>query len=162
MATTKVILADKIDGLGAEADIVNVKAGFARNFLVPQGKAYEATKANLRHTEALQAKRAAREAAELQSAEQTAQKLSKTKLSLELATGQGGKAFGSITTQDLAKALAEKGIELDRHLIQLDKPIKGTGSFDIEVKLHADVLGLIKLKVTTPEEAEEATANGSQ
>lgn len=149
MATTQVILKEKIKGLGAEADVVKVKRGFARNFLLPQGKAYEASQGNLRHTERLKAVRAEREAKELAEAEKLASKLKKTKLKLTLATGQGGKAFGAITTMDIAKGLAEQSnVEIDRHQIVLDRPIKNTGAFEIEVKLGFDVTATVKLTVT--------------
>lgn len=148
MATTQVILKEKIKGLGAEADVVKVKRGFARNFLVPAGKAFEATKGNLRQIENLKKVRAQREADELAEAEKVASKLKKVKLKLTLATGAGGKAFGSITTIDIAKALEEQSkITIDRHQIQLDKPIKTTGKHEINVKLHNDVTCFIRLDV---------------
>lgn len=159
MANIQVILKEQIKGLGAEADVVGVKRGFARNYLLPQGKAYEATKGNLRHVEHLKAARAEREAKELTEAEKTASKLRKLKLKLTLATGQGGKAFGSITTIDIAKAVAESvaKVELDRHQIQLDRPIKNTGSFEVPVKLHADVECFLKVTViSAAEEGEKA------
>jgi large subunit ribosomal protein L9 len=160
MANVQVILKEKIKGLGAEADVVNVKRGFARNFLVPQGKAYEATRGNLRHLANLKAIRAEREAKELQEAEKTASKLKKLKLKLTLQTGQGGKAFGSITTIDIAKAVAESTakVELDRHQIQLDKPIKSTGSFEVPVKLHHDVNCFLRVNVVAEGAAEEGEA----
>lgn len=150
MANVEVILKEKIKGLGAEADVVKVKRGFARNFLVPQGKAYEASAGNLRHLNHLKSLRAEREAKELQEAEKIASKLKKLKLKLTLQTGQGGKAFGSITTIDIAKAVAESSakVELDRHQIQLDKPIKNTGNFEVPVKLHGEVGCFLKLTVT--------------
>lgn len=150
MANVEVILKEKIKGLGAEADVVKVKRGFARNFLVPQGKAYEASAGNLRHLNHLKSLRAEREAKELQEAEKIASKLKKLKLKLTLQTGQGGKAFGSITTIDIAKAVAESSakVELDRHQIQLDKPIKNTGNFEVPVKLHGEVSCFLKLTVT--------------
>jgi len=162
MPNTQVILKEKIKGLGAEADVVSVKRGFARNFLLPQGKAYEATKGNLRHTERLKAIRAEREAKELAEAEKLASKLKKVKLKLTLSTGQGGKAFGSITNIDIAKALAEESkIEVDRHMIVLEKPIKNTGNFEITVKLGHDITATVKLAVsaagdTAPDEEEAA------
>ncbi|MBV6498134.1 MAG: 50S ribosomal protein L9 [Prosthecobacter sp.] len=160
MANVEVILKEKIKGLGAEADVVKVKRGFARNFLVPQGKAYEASAGNLRHLNHLKALRAEREAKELQEAEKTASKLKKLKLKLTLQTGQGGKAFGSITTIDIAKAVAESSakVELDRHQIQLDKPIKNTGSFEVPVKLHGEVSCFLKLSVT----AADGEASGEE
>ncbi len=158
MANTQVILKEKIKGLGAEADVVNVKRGFARNFLLPQGKAYEATKGNLRHTERLKAVRAEREAKEIAEAEKLAGKLRKTKLKLTLATGQGGKAFGAITTMDIARGLKEQAnAEIDRHQIVLERPIKNTGSFEIEVKLGYEVTATVKLTVAA--EGEEAAAS---
>ncbi|MFC5456931.1 50S ribosomal protein L9 [Prosthecobacter fluviatilis] len=162
MPNTQVILKEQIKGLGAEADVVSVKRGFARNFLLPQGKAYEATKGNLRHTERLKAVRAEREAKEVAEAEKIASKLKKVKLKLTLATGQGGKAFGSITTIDIAKALSEESkIEIDRHMIVLEKPIKNTGSFEIQVKLGHEINATVKLTVTAAGDttaAEEAEA----
>lgn len=160
MATVQVILKEKIKNLGAEADVVQVKRGFARNFLVPQGKAYEATAGNLRNLNHLKAVRAEREAKELQEAEKTASKLKKLKLKLTLQTGQGGKAFGSITTMDIAKAVAESAakVELDRHLIQLEKPIKSTGTFEVPVKLHSDVNCFLKVTVVAESDAEPADA----
>lgn len=152
MATTDVILKEKIDGLGVEADVVSVRRGYARNFLVPQGKAYEATTANLRHVEALNKARALREAEELQTAEKQATKLRKARITLELAIGEHGKAFGSITTSDIAAAVLEKTkIELDRHTFKLDKPIKSTGSYDIPVKIHPEIDVTLSVKVKTPE-----------
>ena len=149
MATIDVILKTKVDNLGAEADVVKVKAGYARNFLIPSGKAYEATRGNLRQLENLKAARAQREAQELSDAQSIVSKLKKLKLNLKLATGQGGKAFGSITTIDIAKAIkdANSRLNIDRHSIQLDKPIKSTGKFDIDIKLHPEVTGHIKLNV---------------
>jgi large subunit ribosomal protein L9 len=153
MANVQVILKERIKGLGAEADVVHVKRGFARNFLVPQGKAFDATAGNLRHLNHLKAVRAERESKELQEAEKIAAKLKKLKLKLTLQTGQGGKAFGSVTTMDIAKAVAESAgnIEIDRHQIQLDKPIKNTGTFEVPVKLHNEVSCFLKVTVTASE-----------
>lgn len=148
MATVEVILKEKIEGLGSEADVVKVRRGFARNFLLPQGRAFEATKGNLRHLESLKEIRAKREADELIEAENIAAKLKKLRLSTELSIGQGGKAFGSVTTADIAKLIGEKSkLDIDRHQILLDKPIKSLGSYDIEVKLHADVDASITVRV---------------
>ena len=124
MATTEVILREKITGLGSEADVVKVKAGYARNYLIPKGKAFEATKGNLRNLESLQAKRAQRETEELAEAQELAGKISRLKPKFTLETGQGGKAFGSITSMDIHKELEDKGISLERTAIKLDKPLK--------------------------------------
>lgn len=160
MATTEVILREKVEGIGSEADVVKVRRGFARNFLLPQGKAFEATKGNLRHIEELKKQRAIREADELADAESAATKLKKLRLSLTLSIGQGGKAFGSITTSDIADVIAEKSkLKIDRHQLQLDKPIKTLGSFDIPVKLHPDVPATVTIRVKA-EESEDSSEEG--
>ncbi|MDA7867426.1 50S ribosomal protein L9 [Akkermansiaceae bacterium] len=153
MALTEVILREKIDNLGAEADVVKVKAGFARNFLIPAGKAYEATKGNLRQIENLQVARAKRETEELNEAQELASKISRMKPKFTLDVGKNGKAFGSVTTIDIHKALEDKGISIDRTAIQLDKPIKSTGKSDVEVKLHADVTTSLTITVEATEAA---------
>lgn len=147
MATAQVILKEKIQGLGAEADVVDVRAGYARNFLIPQGKAYEANEANLRHLESLKAARAKREAEELVGFQEIATKLSKMTPKFELSIGQGGKAFGSVTSMDIHKSLQEEGIEIERTAIELDQPIKGSGSFDITINLHPQVICNLTIKV---------------
>ena len=153
MATVEVILKEKVEGLGAEADVVKVKRGFARNFLLPQGRAYEATKGNLRHVEQLQEIRAKREAEELADAENAAVRLKKLRLSTELSIGQGGKAFGSVTVSDIADLINEKSkLEIDRHQLVLDQPIKTTGSFEIPVKLHPDVDASVTIRVKAKED----------
>ena len=147
MAVTEVILREKIDNLGAEADVVKVKAGFARNFLIPSGKAYEATKGNLRQIENLQVSRAKRETEELSKAQEAASKISRMKPKFTLDVGKNGKAFGSVTSIDIHKALEDKGVSIDRTAIQLNKPIKSTGQTDVEVKLHADVTTSVTVTV---------------
>ena len=153
MAQTEVILREKIENLGAEADVVKVKAGFARNFLIPAGKAYEATKGNLRQIENLQVARAKREAEELNEAQELASKISRMKPKFTLDVGKNGKAFGSVTTIDIHKALEDKGISIDRTAIQLVKPIKSTGKSDVEVKLHAEVITSLTITVEATEAA---------
>ena len=151
MATTEVILRTKIDNLGAEADVVKVKAGFARNFLIPQGKAFEATKDNLQHTEDLKKARAEREAKELTDAQAKAAKIKKLKPVFTLEIGQAGKAFGSVTSMDIHKKLEEAGIEIDRKTIQLDSPIKASGETKVEIKLLPEVSANLFVKVQAPE-----------
>jgi len=153
MANTQVILTEKINGLGAEADVVNVRGGYARNYLIPTGRALEATRPNLRHTEKLKEKRAAREAEELKVAQDFAAKLKKTTIRLELATGQGGKAFGSITSNDISIAIKDQaGIDVDRQIIDLDKPIKTTGEHELTIKFHPEIPGTLTLIVSAKED----------
>lgn len=148
MATVEVILKQKVNGLGAEADVVKVKRGFARNFLLPQGQAYEATKANLRHVSHLKDLRSKREAEEVSEAETAAGKLKKLRLSIVLSLGQGGKAFGSVTTADIAALINEKSkLNIDRHQLVLEHPIKTLGSYEIPVKLHPSVEASVTVRV---------------
>lgn len=147
MANAQVILKEKIEGLGAEADVVKVRAGYARNFLIPQGKAFEATKSNLRHVEALKATRAAREAEELVEFQALAAKISKLKPKFVLSTGQGGKAFGSVTSIDIHKELEAAGIVIDRHAIELEKPIKKSGKSEVSIRLHPEVTTTLVISV---------------
>ena len=160
MATTEVILREKIDGLGAEADVVRVKAGYARNFLLPSGKAYEATAGNLRHLDSLKAARAQREAQDLADAHDLATKIEKLNAKFTLETGQGGKAFGSITSQDLHGFLESKKIPVARHDIKLPKALKSTGKSEVEIKLHPEVTATLKVTVdaAAKEEKEEESA----
>lgn len=156
MALTEVILREKIDNLGSEADIVKVKAGFARNFLIPQGKAYEATKGNLRQISNLQAARAKRETEELNEAQELASKIARMKPKFTLDVGKNGKAFGSVTSIDIHKALEDKGVVIDRTAIQLDKPLKSTGKTDVEIKLHPEVTTSVTITVAAAEETKAA------
>jgi large subunit ribosomal protein L9 len=148
MAVTEVILKENIPGLGAEADVVKVRRGFARNFLVPQGKAYEVTPGNLKRLNLLKTKRAEREARELNEAEELARKINKVKLDFTLETGETGKAFGSVTAKDIEdKLLAETEIKVDRHRIRIERPIKESGEIEVPIQLYADVIATLKIEV---------------
>jgi large subunit ribosomal protein L9 len=147
MANAQVILKEKIEGLGAEADVVKVRAGYARNFLVPQGKAYEASRSNLRHVEALKTRRARREAEEILTFQEIATKIAKLTPKFTLSTGQGGKAFGSVTSMDIHKQLEADGIVIDRHAIELEKPVKKSGKTEITVRLHPQVIATLTIAV---------------
>ena len=157
MANTQVILTEPIAGLGAEADVVKVKPGFARNFLIPRGKAFEVTPSTLKQLNSLKAKRAEREARELNEAEDLARKINKLKITLTLETGESGKAFGSITAKDIADKLKGElggGIEIERHRIVLERPIKDTGVHEIEIKLGHDVVAQLNLNVKSSSKPE--------
>ena len=140
MASTEIVLTENVPGLGAEADIVKVRRGYARNFLLPHGKAHEVTPASLRQLETLKKKRAEREARELNEAEELSRRLGKMRVIFTLETGETGKAFGSITAQDIVTRIKnEIGVEIDRHKIVLEHPIKTTGEHEVAIKLHHDV-----------------------
>lgn len=152
----EVILNTKIEGLGAEADIVKVRPGFARNFLFPRGFAAPATSASKKQVELLKKKRAEREAQELNEAQEFANKLSKLKLSFTLLTGEKDKAFGSVTVQDVADKIKAAGFEIDKKKIELPKAIKSAGDHEVLVKVHSEVVAKIKLQVEAqaPEKTE--------
>jgi large subunit ribosomal protein L9 len=149
MATSEVLLTEAVPSLGAEADIVKVRAGYARNFLIPQGKALEVTPSALRRVNHLKAKRAEREARELNEAEAVATKINKLRLSLKLETGETGKAFGSITASDLLERLVSEiqDLVLPKHAIVLDRPIKESGEHQIPVKIHTDVTATLRIEI---------------
>jgi large subunit ribosomal protein L9 len=150
MPTTEVILTEKVPNLGAEADLVKVKTGYARNFLLPHGKAIEKSAGAVHRINVLKKKRAEREAAELNEAQDLARRIGKLKLSFELETGETGKAFGSVTASDIAdKIRTELGgkIEIDRHRIQLPKALKDSGKHEVEIKLHHDVNATVSVTI---------------
>ena len=152
----KVILATKIEGLGCEADLVTVKAGYGRNYLIPQGLAFEATPANQRFINMLQKKRAEREAAELANFQDIAGKIAAVTLELTLEAGENGKVFGAITNQQIADALVTHGIEIDRHAIDIEKPLKKSGVYEIPAKLHPQVTATVKVNLVVKGEVAEA------
>ena len=154
----KVILATKIEGLGCEADLVTVKAGYGRNYLIPQGLAFEATPANQRFINMLQKKRAEREAAELANFQEIAGKIAAVTLELTLEAGENGKVFGAITNQQIAEALSAQGIEIDRHTLDLEKPLKKSGSYEVPAKLHPQVTAVVKVNLVVKGEVAEAAA----
>jgi large subunit ribosomal protein L9 len=161
MPTTEIILTENVLGLGAEADVVKVRRGYARNYLLPRGKAHEVTPASLRQVDALKAKRAEREARELNEAEELARRIGKARMLFTLETGETGKAFGSVTAQDIVNRLKnELGAEIDRHKIVLERPIKETGEHEVAIKLHHDVTAqfVFQVKSAAKPKPEETSA----
>jgi len=147
----EVILKTKIEGLGSEADIVSVKPGYARNFLLPKDFAAPATLATKRQVEELKRKRAEREAAEMNAAQELAGKLGKLKLVFILESGEGqDKVFGAITTHDIATKLKEAGHDIDRKKIDLAKPIKELGEHEVVLKLTTDIHAKLNVTVNHP------------
>lgn len=144
----EVILKKDVKGTGKAGDIVKVSDGFARNRLIPSGDAVEATEANKKMMERQNAKRLEQLAQEKADAEALAIKLSKDQIILKTKVGEGGRLFGSITSMDIADAIKEQtGEEIDKRKVELDKPIKETGVFDVEIKLFTDVSAKVEVKV---------------
>lgn len=164
MGFQQVILTEPVENLGAEADVVKVRRGFARNYLFPQNKALEVTAGSLRRIHSLKARRAQREAQEITEAEELGRKISKLKISFVLATGETGKAFGSITSKDLHDKIAAEleGVDIPRHAIVLDHPIKTKGDHEVQIKLHSQVTITLKVSVTTPKAAGEEEADDAK
>src|SRR5436190_10159153 len=159
MPSTEIILTENVPGLGAEADVVKVRRGYARNYLLPHGKAYEVTPSTLRELDNLKKKRAEREARELNEAEELTRRIGKLKVIFTLATGESGKAFGSITAQDIVNRLKnDLGNEIDRHKIVLEHPIKTTGEHEVSIKLHHDVVTKFHFQVKSADESRDRAA----
>jgi len=153
MPLTELILTENVPGLGAEADVVKVRRGYARNYLLPRGMAYEVTPAALRQQNALKQKRAEREARELNEAQDLARRIGKARFVFTLETGETGKAFGSVTAQDIVNRLKnEVGAEIDRHKVVLERPIKDTGEHEVAIKLHHDVTAQLVVQVKSAAE----------
>lgn len=143
----EVILREDVKKLGRAGELVKVKPGYARNFLLPQGLAYEATAGNLKRIEAESKSRNARVAQERSEAEAVAAKLAGITVTLTRKAGEGDRLFGSITAQDIADALAQKGQSVDKRKIELEHPIKTIGEHTVPVQLHHDVVAQVKITV---------------
>lgn len=160
--STQVILTKEVESLGAEGDVITVADGYARNYLIPQGLAIAATPANLRRVEALRKKREAEQAARRHQAEQIAEKLKGLALTISAPAGADGKLFGAITTSDLAHALQERGIEVDRKKIVLDPPLREIGTRDVTIKLHPEVQATVTVQVVASATAEQPAAKADK
>jgi large subunit ribosomal protein L9 len=143
----EVILREDIKTLGRAGEMVRVKPGYARNYLLPQGLAYEATEGNKKRIAAETRVRAARNQAEQAEAERAATTLREVTLTLSGKAGEEGKLFGSITSQDIADALARQGHTVDRRRIELEHPIKTTGAHTVTVRLHPEVHADVRVSV---------------
>jgi large subunit ribosomal protein L9 len=147
MATTQVLLREDVDNLGGRGEIVKVKAGYARNYLLPRGLAITATKGNVKQVENERAALLKKEAHEKSTAEMQAEQMRSIALSFERRAGEHGILFGSITTMDIAEALRAKGYQIDRKRISLDESIKELGDYTAHVRLHREVTIDIPIEV---------------
>jgi large subunit ribosomal protein L9 len=149
----EIILLERIDRLGGLGELVNVRPGFARNYLLPQGKAKLATPENIAEIEARRAELEKHEAEILAAARARAEKLDGLEVSVTAKSGGEGKLFGSITNANITEAINEKGIEIEKSEIRMPEgPIRLAGEYDIDVHLHAEVNATIKLTVIGEEE----------
>lgn len=143
----EVILREDVKSLGRAGELVRVKDGYARNFLLPQGLAFEATEGNKKRIAAESKARASKLAGEKAGAEDMAARLGAVTLTLAGKAGEEGKLFGSVTAQDIADALAKQGLEVDRRRLELEHPIKTIGFHSVAVRLHPDVHAEVKVNV---------------
>ena len=143
----KLILREDVYNLGKGGELVEVKPGYGRNFLIPRGLAVLANPKNIREVEHQKSVAAAKAAKLKASAEAVAKRLSETPLSFKRKVGEQEKLYGSVTAMDLAEALAGRGVQIDRRAIDLPEPLKTLGDFEVGVKLHSDVVGKVKVKV---------------
>jgi large subunit ribosomal protein L9 len=147
MATTQVLLREDVDNLGGRGEIVKVKAGYARNYLIPRGIAITATKGNVKQVENERSALLKREAKEKSTADMQGDQMKGITLSFERRAGEHGLLFGSVTTMDVAEALKAKGYEIDRRRISLDETIKELGDYTAHVRLHREVTIEIPIEV---------------
>jgi large subunit ribosomal protein L9 len=161
MAKTEVILTQNVAGLGAESDQVKVAAGYARNYLLPQGLAIPLTAVNKRRLEVLRQRRGDRESRELSTMSELGNALGKLTLLIQAKTGDDGRLFGSITAGSIADELKHQyEASVDKRKIHLEHPIKNVGDYEVELRLHPQVVTTLKVRIqsTTPPPAAQAPA----
>jgi large subunit ribosomal protein L9 len=170
MAHTKLLLREDVDDLGARGEIVRVRAGYARNYLLPRKLAVEATASNVKQIDQERAALLKKEAAERSTAEGQAAQIASLVLEFKRKSGEQGALYGSVTSMDIAEALKERGYEIDRHRIHMREPLKRLGDFTVPVRLHREVTLDLQVKVApegevilghmTPEQEAELAKQG--
>ncbi len=154
MSTTKIILRQDYENLGEIGEVVEVKSGYARNFLIPRGIAYRATEGALRAVEAEKRTWEAKQSRLEDEARVIAEKLESVSITIPMRVGEEDRLFGSVTAPMIAEELAAQGHNIDRRSIQIDEPIKTLGMFDVPVKLHKNVTTALKVFVVDEEGTE--------
>lgn len=149
----KVILQEAVEKLGNRGDVVEVAEGYARNYLLPRRLALPATPENLKQLERIRARLARQEAAERASAEQLAAQLANVTLTIARKASESDQLFGSVTAADIAEALAAQGFAIDRRKIQLEKPIKVIGEYEVPIRLHGTFTVAVRVAVVREESA---------
>ena len=176
MPHKKVLLREDIDDLGARGEVVRVKAGYARNYLLPRKLAVEATASNVKQIESERAALVKREVKDRSGAEAQADQMRSLSLNFERKVGELGLLYGSVTSMDIAQALKDKGYEIDRRRITLREPIKTPGEFTVPVRLHREVVIDLPVRISgegevgapakqtasAPDQAESENANEAE
>jgi large subunit ribosomal protein L9 len=147
MGHTKVLLREDVDDLGARGEIVRVRAGYARNYLLPRNLAVQATAGNVKGIEQERAALLKKEAKERATAEAQSQQMGSLVLEFKRKAGEQGALYGSVTSMDVAEALHQRGYEIDRHRIHLREPLKRLGEYAVPVRLHREVTIDLQVKV---------------
>ena len=148
MSLVKIILNEGVHRLGVAGDLVSVKPGYARNFLLPQGKAVLATQGRVKEVEHQQRMISDKQAKEMKNLAALKTRLEAVVLEFEAQAGEEGKLFGSVTAQQLADQLAEKGQIVDRRKISLDEPIRTVGEHTVSIRIHGDMVANLKVIVS--------------
>ena len=154
MAHTKVLLREDVDDLGARGEIVRVRAGYARNYLLPRKLAVEATAGNVKGIEAERAALLKKEAKERATAEAQSQQMSSLELEFRRKAGEQGALYGSVTNSDVADELEKKGFQIEKRKIHMEDHIKALGEYSIPIRLFKDVTANVKLKVEAETEGQ--------
>ncbi|HYE64443.1 MAG TPA: 50S ribosomal protein L9 [Pyrinomonadaceae bacterium] len=162
MANTNVLLREDVDNLGARGEVVKVRAGYARNYLLPRKLAVEATASNVKQIEQERAALLRRETKERATAEAQAEQLRSLQLTFERRAGEHGILYGSVTSMDIAEALKERGYEIDRRRVNLREAIKETGEYTVPVRLHRDVTIELPIVVTSAGESSAPAATAPE
>jgi len=156
----KVILLERVERLGALGDVVNVKDGFARNYLLPRQKALRANESNLKVFEAQRQNIEARNAETREGAEKAAKKIDGASVVIIRQAGESGQLYGSVSGRDVAEAIQATGGQTDRSMVVLDRPIKTLGVHEVKVRLHAEVAVMVKVNVARSNDEAERQARG--
>ncbi len=159
MANTQILLREDIDNLGARGEIVRVKAGYARNYLLPRNLAVQANASNVKQIEQERAALLKKEAKERGTAEEQANQMRQLRLTFTRKVGEHGILYGSVTSMDIHEALKDKGYEIDRRRINLREAIKETGDFTVPVRLHREVV--VEIPVTVENEGGAANTTSA-
>lgn len=148
MGHTKILLREDVDDLGARGEIVRVRAGYARNYLLPRKLAVEATTSNVKQIEQERAALLKKEATERATAEGQGEQMKSLVLNFQRKAGEQGALYGSVTSMDIAEALKERGYEIDRHRLHLREPLKRLGDFTVPLRLHREVTIDLNVKIS--------------
>jgi len=158
MATNNLLLVKPVDNLGSEGEQVKVRAGFARNYLLPRGIAIPVTRANRKQIDVLRARAEVRRKQELEVASADAARLASFKVAIAVKTGPGGKVFGAVTAQDLVNRIKEEGLALEKKQVSLHTPVRSLGKHTTRIRLHQEVTVDFEFEVVSENPIDEAPA----